>query len=590
VVRNAIEAKPDRVKKLARAVSYHRDVLDSFRKTNQMFLGTYVGRYYGDRNRRGVKRTPLNLFKLAASIYQQHLFPGVPRIHISTSVRGLKAVASNRELVLNMLLDEIDFGSTMKMCGLDAILMCGIVRTGLMRLGEVDIGGETMDPGQPYCRRVSLNDWVHDTCAQQYDEVQIAGNRWSAPLEWAKDFKGFNRKAREDLTAYTSMPDEDKDVDPHDISRGESIYEENYREIVKFWDIWCPMDNTVHTLPCGIGGDPIDKELRVVDFDGPEGGPYDILGFGDTPDHVIPVSPASNLYDLNDMLNETLRKCARQATNSKRGMAFRSSQKRDAKAHAEFNDGEAFFVDDPTTGKPVVTGGIDQLNLAFFLQLIDKFTYAAGNLNTLGGLGTGAETLGQEQLLFQQSSGMVQDMEARSRKFQLSAAQKLAFYLFADPLIKRNSVKRIGNLDRWIPVTIEPEDLEADYEHNFDFSLSSASNQGPAAKLAAMNSAWNTYAMPLMQAGIMQAQKIAPDVRYIFDTLSELTGVPEIAEMYGINLMKQQVGDLPSHQRQYMASTLPSSNGKTKPRAGGNDDLMARLMTMPRGGESSNGY
>lgn len=574
-----IPMKSDRHRRGAEAIRRHRWILRAHRQNKTKFIEQYVGRNFGQSDST-IKREPANLFRLAAGIYQQHLFPGTPRVSITTDVRGMEAIASNRTLVVNMLLEEIDFGTTLKLCGLDGILLAGIAWTGLMPFTDVEIGGELMDPGQPGTRRVDLNDWCHDTAAGEYQDVQFATHRTELPLDWAKKWKGFKASARKDLKAIEGYTLKGGENDPKDVSQKGEHDAIRYFDVTKVWSCWYPKDRTVVTYPTNESGNPHHEILAEEDFDGIEGGPYDVLGLGDAPGHVMPLSPMSNLYEPHIMANESLRKCARQAEASKRGMAFRSNQKRDAKQFVEFNDGEAFFVDDPTTGKIVQTGGIDQLNLAFFLQMVDKFVYLAGNLDSLAGLSPQADTLGQEQLLAANSSKMISDMEQRARRFELSIVKKLANYLFKDPLYERNTVKRIGTSQRYVPVTITTEDLEADYEHNFKFMMSSAAHQSPQQKLAVMTAAWDRWIVPMMQAGILQAQKLAPRADYIMRTIADLTGVSEVAEMVGVSMNREQIGELPSHQRQYMASTQPTpprTTRQTSSRAG-RDGTMQQLM------------
>lgn len=53
--------------------------------------------------------------------------------------------------------------------------------------------------------------------------------------------------------------------------------------------------------------------IRIVDWEGPESGPFCILGFSEVPDQTMPLAPAATWYDLHNMINVLYRKMRRQA-------------------------------------------------------------------------------------------------------------------------------------------------------------------------------------------------------------------------------------------------------------------------------------
>ncbi|MEG7677136.1 hypothetical protein U2060_15455, partial [Listeria monocytogenes] len=73
----------------------------------------------------------------------------------------------------------------------------------------------------------------------------------------------------------------------------------------------------------------------------------------------------------------------------------------------------------------------------------DWFSYVAGNLDTLGGLGNSAPTLGQEQLLSSSSNGKMQSMQGEVVKWTTSIIKALAWYVWSDPDCRIRTLDKI---------------------------------------------------------------------------------------------------------------------------------------------------
>jgi hypothetical protein len=92
-------------------------------------------------------------------------------------------------------------------------------------------------------------------------------------------------------------------------------------EFVDLVEVYLPKEQLIVTLPFGPGfGD--DDVLRVVEYEGPERGPFHMLGFAYVPDNVLPVPPASIWYYLQVMGNRIARKIGRQAERMKTVLAY----------------------------------------------------------------------------------------------------------------------------------------------------------------------------------------------------------------------------------------------------------------------------
>lgn len=50
------------------------------------------------------------------------------------------------------------------------------------------------------------------------------------------------------------------------------------------------------------------EPLRVVDWEGPESGPYHLLWYNEMPSNSFPLAPVTQWIDLNDGYNRVMRK------------------------------------------------------------------------------------------------------------------------------------------------------------------------------------------------------------------------------------------------------------------------------------------
>lgn len=90
-------------------------------------------------------------------------------------------------------------------------------------------------------------------------------------------------------------------------------------------------------------------------------------------------------------------------------------------------------VSDPNSVKEITMGGPDAGLFAYNREQIAKFKEMGGNLDTLGGLASQAGTLGQEELLAQQSNGQIASKQDRTVTFVSEALDRLLWYFWHDP-------------------------------------------------------------------------------------------------------------------------------------------------------------
>jgi len=509
------------VKQLQDSMAWSRKKLAPFRRNRMEVLREYVGFHYSDNG--AYDRVPINLMELALNIYQQLLAAQAPQVLVTTPHKILKPKAANFQLACNHLLEEIRFGKTMGIVALDALISIGIIKTAVNNSATIEIGGFLHDVTQPFADAIHLDDWVHDMTAKIYEQVQYAGNRYTLLYDEAMEmFKGS--KGREHLVpSETRGYNEGGEPKGETLSRGVATSREEFKKTVEVWDMWLPKENLVLTMQAGDGSSVEGEVLNVVEWQGPEIGPYQILSYNDVPGNIMPLPPAALWEDLHDLENRLYRKLGRQAERQKTILGVRSGGNADGRRVINANDGEAINLDDPRNAQEYKFGGIDNTTLAFLIQSKDLYSYLAGNLDALGGLGPQAETLGQERLLAASASQRILKMQKITVEFTVEVVKNLGFYLWYDPLRRMPLVKRApGGIE--IPIMFTPEDRESDFtEYNLKIEPYSMQHQSPAAKLQAIRQIFTDFIAPYVP--MLEAQGITIDFEALFKTISKYSNL-----------------------------------------------------------------
>lgn len=524
------------ISRLRRAMEASRKQLIPFRNNRTASIRQFVGRHYGDNGSN--HRVPVNLIELAVNTYVRQLSANNPRLLVTTPSLNAKAKAAKFEIAINNLIREIRFNQTMKMAVTNAVFSIGIIKTGITTIGEVEVDGFTHDLGQPFADSVDLDDWVHDMSARRWDQIEFCGNKYRLPYEVVMDSKAYDNKKNLKPDKRSDTLDWEYGEDKaEDLSKDNSYDDDEYQDHVELWDIWLPMENLVLTLPCS-GGQPI----RVVEWEGPEYGPFNTLSFSEVPNNIMPLPPVAIWVDIHEMANATMRKLARQNDRQKTVLGVQRGKDPDGKRIVEASDGDAIAMDDPNSAREYRYGGIDQQSLGFLLQLNNLFSRHAGNLDILGGLSPQANTLGQEELISKTASKRMNEMQDRTQEFALRVCSDLGWHLWHDKFITLPMFKRIQNTNIDIPMYFSPEDREADYyEYTIDIHPYSMQEQSPYSKLQTIQNFFGQILAPfagqLQQAGMTINWEGLIRTYAKYSNLAELEDILEFAQ-----LMPQMMG------------------------------------------------
>lgn len=520
--------------------------LEPYRALREKLVAEYAGSEYGNDGSIPQQTTVINLMAQAVDAYTMSLVANRPRVVIDTHHEDRKFFAKHFAVAVNNMLQEIGLEHTLRTAVVDAFFMLGIVKVHMGDSPEVQLwDGSWVNPGQPMASSVSLDDFVFDMQATRWDQVKYAADGYRVPLE---DLKSdlFNQKVVDELQPTGKMEFTGVGQRVENLSRGYSTDSDDVIDMVDVMDVWVPRERKIYTFAM----DPTARfygnlpPLAVVDWDGPESGPYHLLTFSEVPDNIMATSPAMNLSTLARLANNVMRKLGKQARRQKEVMLYNAAGAKDASRVLRSSDGESCAVDDPTNIGQYKAGGADPALQAFALQTVDVFDRAAGNLSAMLGLGPQADTLGQEQLIAGSVSKKEAQMRMRVLDFTKKLVRNLSFMLWSDAVKEipgRMPIEGVEGVT--IDSTWTPEYRMGDfYDYDLDIDVFSMPYQPPESKVKALMGVMTQLYLPLQQQLASQGGQI--NFQSLTDQLAELMHLPRLKDVvtFGSPMPGEQMG------------------------------------------------
>jgi hypothetical protein len=462
----------------------------------------YVGPGYGGK---GGEDRPLNLINQTVDAYTMLLAANRPQVRIKTDYQELEGFAKHFELAVNNLIKEIGLEFTIRQWVMDAFFSIGVVKVHIADSGLVEIEPDRwMDPGSPFVSNVSLDDFCFDMAAKKWSEVRWAGDMYRIPFEDVKEgIKSgmYNEHAKQaSPTSKYSGGDEKRQ---EDISRGHEVDFDELEPMIDLADIWIPRDGKIYTFLVA-NRSTFDLKttppIAEMDWEGPEHGPYHILGFNDVPNNIMPVAPALHLDCLSRTINSLLRKQIKQAERQRDINIYDASAQETAQNLQQSRDGDWRGVDNIESVGVHKIGGPDPANQAFTASAIDMFDRAAGNLPALLGLGQSADTLGQEQLIHGANSRKEGQMQYRVVDAVSRVIRATSYLLWMDEVKEITSQYTVQDTSIRVTSKWKPGDRDGNFmDYNFEISPFSMTYQAPGKDVEAVNTLLGTVYAPMLQ-------------------------------------------------------------------------------------------
>lgn len=548
--------------RLKTAVDWSAKQLKTPREERKEAIKQFVGSHYSDNG--APRKVPTNLIELATTIYTRQLASRPPKVMISTGRQELKPFSRNMEIALNQVPEEINLQDTLQKVVTEAIFFMGVCKVGLHATGE-KLGEEY---GETFVDLISIDDYFCDMSAKSRGEMQFEGNDYWISLDKAKQLYGDDVEA----TEYTTINDRGEES-AQGVSVDNSV--DLYKDKVWLRDVYLYDSGQMVTYGVKSG-----KLLRVIDWDGPDEGPYHTLSFTDVPGNLLPLPPVSLWRDLHDLANILFRKLSRQADAKKSVVTFPGGNEEDVEALKNAEDGEGIKY---TGQKPesVTVGGIDQPTFALYLQSRDLFSYFAGNLDSLGGLSPVSDTASQDKLVSDAASVRLNSMKSSVIQFVKRIFKAIAWYEWTDPVRERIIEKQVAGTDLVLKRKWSAETRDGDFlDYNIDIDVHSMQEDTPNLRLQKLNATLQNIILPMMP--MMQQQGVQLDISKLMEIQARLGDIPELNELLTfangpIEQLPMLGNPTPSFKPMETKRTYERINRPGATRSG-KDDVMSRLM------------
>lgn len=523
---------PD-IPRLCQAIKRSRLMLRYPRECRRNSILQYVGRNYAEEGT--MEEVPINMLALYVQIVSRSLISKAPRVMLSTFQKQNKPIVGAMETWINKELVDMRAEETLRRWIIDALFSVGIMKIALATPSDAAQVSWKLSAGRPFMAAVSLDDWVYDPHTRDLTDYSFMGHRFRVPLDTVKDSPLYS-KERKDLVATTDpVYNEEGDQRANVIARtfyGQTTGDE-YEDMVDLWEIYDPRRRLIITLAADEAGNPTGSDaLRVQRWIGSDQGPYVILGLQSVPDNPLPKAPIQDLYDLHMHINQVYRKLIRQAERQKSLLLWAGAAEGDADRLKLANDGDVVRVDNPDKVQIKVWEQQSQLNFQLFQDLLAKFNQMAGNLETMGGLGTQAKTKGQEELLAQNSAGTAAAMQDTVISGIQKVLKSLCWYYHHDPYkVQQSTFQLPGMPEVQINRRVAPRDRQGISWDEMDFRIDpySLQNQTPQTRLGLIQQALQQIVIPM--AGILQQQGIRLDMNKLLQKWGKYTDNPDLEEI-----------------------------------------------------------
>ncbi len=509
--------------RLLKAIKSSRDALESYRRVRVANIKQYCGSWYHEEI--ADDKILVNLLNQAARIYTVALAANNPQALISTPITENLPFGRRFEVNVNKLISDMNLDKTFRAIVLDAFFCigCGVV---MMRDTDTRFHGILeseedvwLDPGEPWLNRVSLDDLILDMPARERSKMRYSGHRYRADYEKVMDEPGYSKKVKDKLKP-TNRESQDTTAASREIGTDPS-QDDDLKDMIWLQDVWIAENNSVVTLPCEQDTPPLIER----EWTGSQSGPYKFLSLGDVPDRIIPAAPAMNLLGQHHFINRLYRRMEADSDAHRVVNVYPPGMEDDAERLRTAERNGWYRGKSPEQIKQFETGGVDQRDLALATYLIDIFDRMGGNLQSMGGLGAQAATLGQEEMIQGEVSRNVADMRMAVVSFASECILDLGRLMWEDQTLEIKTSMPVGNTGIEVRSDWTPDYRTGEFE-DYEFRVEPYSMvfKTPEQKLQELFQVLREIA-PLWP--MFQAAGATLDAEAIVDEIARLKNRPE---------------------------------------------------------------
>lgn len=454
---------------------------------------------------------PVNMIELGTDIFQRGLASHSPQALVTSDHEELWPAAADFEAVLNKKIRTIHLQSSLNVCAMDALFTMGTMCVGW----AIDNAEEA---GHVFAEPVLFPDLILDMNAKSWEQQTYVGHDFLVPMDWVRNSPLFEGKGKD-----TFLRAQDRRLNDEDW---EQTRREDFLDMVVLRQLYLPLTNEI--LICDPDGGTLP--LMLHEWEGPHThgmGPYHSLRFRIVPGHLFPLAPVPMWEDLDEVMNKSFSRAARQALRAKKIGLARSRE--DAEAINKTMDGEVVDVSDPQAIIEQVYGGADQGLLGIMQISKMLLTYLGGNWDGLGGLAAQSGTVGQDKLLSEAASGRMKDMQQTMGEFQDCVINDIAFWLWNDPMSDESFTKKLEGTSVEIPGRWTQESKQGEFfQYNFRVNPYAAVKRSPTEQAEMLIQLLTTVVLP----SLPYMQQGAPvDWEFFFKLLAKFMHAPELNQI-----------------------------------------------------------
>ena len=569
--------------RLLKAIENSTRVLRPFREVRKKLVKDFVGSMYGSSGDSGRQDIIMNLMYQTAETYTMSLAANRPRVLVTAQHTDVTWFAHSFQLGINNLIKEIRLEDTLRKAVMDSFFSMGIVKVYTADAGLVELEGEDawVDPGKPFAENISLDDFCYDTTASEWRKSSFALNKYRISREKVLSDGAYNKKVAEELDVVSQYPGWNADsgeVPIREMLKSET-QEAGIEPMIDLMDVWLPKDKLVVTLPVGKNTEP----LRVVEWEGPENGPFHTLSLTcEVPDNIMPVSPAMNLKPLHDLINGLLRKQRRQAQRQKDIPFYQAGHQDDARRIEKASDGEWTRVDNPDSVNVMKMGGVDPQNQAFSHSMKDTYDRMAGNLQMMAGLGPQSDTLGQDKLIHGAVTKREANMQYRVVDFTSRICRDLGSLLWQDQVLEIPQDFETSGIK--VRADWNPEVREGDFiDYNFEIEPFSMMYKSPSERMQGISNFVTQIALPM--EGMMQQYGGTIDIQELVEMYAELMDMPRLKQIVKFEEPKDDRPGPTPQQPAKASHTVRESVRRSVPTGGTAESRSNVMQQVLQGGQ-----
>ena len=569
--------------RLLKAIENSTRVLRPFREVRKKLVKDFVGSMYGSSGDSGRQDIIMNLMYQTAETYTMSLAANRPRVLVTAQHTDVTWFAHSFQLGINNLIKEIRLEDMLRKAVMDSFFSMGIIKVYSADAGLVELEGEDawVDPGKPFAENISLDDFCYDTTASEWRKSSFALNKYRISREKVLSDGAYNKKVAEELDVVSQYPGWNADsgeVPIREMLKSET-QEAGIEPMIDLMDVWLPKDKLVVTLPVGKNTEP----LRVVEWEGPENGPFHTLSLTcEVPDNIMPVSPAMNLKPLHDLINGLLRKQRRQAQRQKDIPFYQAGHQDDARRIEKASDGEWTRVDNPDSVNVMKMGGVDPQNQAFSHSMKDTYDRMAGNLQMMAGLGPQSDTLGQDKLIHGAVTKREANMQYRVVDFTSRICRDLGSLLWQDQVLEIPQDFETSGIK--VRADWNPEVREGDFiDYNFEIEPFSMMYKSPSERMQGISNFVTQIALPM--EGMMQQYGGTIDIQELVEMYAELMDMPRLKQIVKFEEPKDDRPGPTPQQPAKASHTVRESVRRSVPTGGTAESRSNVMQQVLQGGQ-----